>query len=120
MEWLRAQVRAGRIPALGDPSPALLAVDGLRLALAELDTGAGARCARLTRPVVRHLARGEQVGIGDGAVVVGLVGASGPAPTVTFGNVIFRSSRQEHALVPVLGPITVRIAPARGHRAELC
>lgn len=120
IRWLRAEVQAGRIPRLQHPSATLLASNRLRLSLMELDTGSNEACAPLTAPALRHLARGEQIGIGDGAVEVTVREPSGPPGVVTFGNVLFRSSRLDHALRSVLGPLTVRVAPARGHRAQLC
>jgi hypothetical protein len=120
LQWLRAEVRTGRIPTLRNPTAAVLAANRLRLSLMELDTLSGQPCAPLATPVVRHLTRGERISIGDGAVTVTALSSTAPQGVVTFGNVLFRSSRLDHTLVSVLGQLTIRIAPLRGHRAQLC
>ena len=74
----------------------------------------------LARPVVLHLVKGQQISIGSGAVLVTDLPAAGPQGIVSFGNVVFRSSRLNHVLVADLGRLTVRIAPLGGHRAQLC
>jgi len=118
MAWLRAEQRVGRIPELREPNAQLLAANRLRLELMELDTPSIHKCRPLTHPVVRHLQRGQQIGIGDGAVTVRQLSTTGA--TVTFGNVLFRSSSQAHTLVSDFGDLAVRVAPLRGHRAQLC
>jgi hypothetical protein len=118
--WLRAEAGRGRLPTLLHPGAALLAGDQLRLSLMELDVNPGRACEPLTAPVVRHLGNGDRIGIGDGAVTVTLLSSTRPAGVVSFGNVLFRSSRLNHDLVSVLGRLTLRIAPLRGHRAQLC
>ena len=80
----------------------------------------GSPCPSLTAPVVRTLAKGERVDIGDGAVTITAQWPTGPTGVVTLGNVLFRSSRVVHTLVSVLGRLTVTIAPAPGHRSQLC
>jgi hypothetical protein len=120
LQWLRAEVRSGRVPTLHNQTATLLATNRLRLSLMELDGGSGQTCAPVTAPAIRHLDRGESIGIGDGAVTVTALSSGGPPEVVTFGNVLFRSSRLDHTLVSVLGELTIRIAPLRGHRAQLC
>jgi hypothetical protein len=120
LAWLRNASRSNDVPAMNNPSPTLLAKDRLRLSLMELDSARVGRCAALTGPVVRHLARGTRVEIGDGAVTVTSLPDTGPPGAVMLGNVLFRSSRSQHSLESVTAGLTVRIAPVGGHHAELC
>ena len=120
LQWLRTALRDGKLPAAGVPSAGLLARDRLRLSLMQLDAARGGECPTLTAPTVRYLARGASVGIGDGAVKVVSLPSAGGNGVVMLGNVLFRSSAVQHTLVSVVGSLTVRISPLRGHRAQLC
>ena len=120
LRWLRTQARDGRIPALDDPTAELLASNRLRLSLMEIDSASGRPCPPLVSPVIRHLADGQSMSIGNGAVTVTNLSTRDPAGVVEFGNVLFKSSQVDHTLVSDLGPLTIRVAPLRSHRAEVC
>jgi hypothetical protein len=121
MGWVRGGVHARRIPALPHPDAELLANDRLRLSLMQVDTARGAACAALRGPVDRTLRAGERLRIGNGAVSVRALAASGPSGLpVSFGNVLLGLGPKDHELLAISGPLRVRVAPIPGKPAQLC
>ena len=112
LDWLRNALQSNDLPAVKHPSATLLATDRLRLSLMELDSVRTGHCATLTAPVVRNLARGASVDIGDGVVAVTSLPTAGPPDS--------RDVRQR--VVPVeLERALAQIGdgpPHRSHRAR--
>jgi hypothetical protein len=121
--WVRAGVRSGRIPAPAHPPDReLLASNGLRLSLNQVDTRRGQlACPALRAPVDRRVDAGDRLRIGNGAVAVRLLERSRPLGSpVSFGNVLLGRGPNDHALVVVAGPLRLRVSPLAGRPAFLC
>ncbi|MDP9332406.1 MAG: hypothetical protein M3Q30_03715 [Actinomycetota bacterium] len=113
--WLLDGVRSGRIPAARASTPRERATNRLRLSLEELDEGTGSECFPVSQPVVRQLPAGESFVV-RGTVEVRLIDdeTGSVSIPVTLGATFFTGGR-DHTLRNVAGgPITIRIAGAKG------
>jgi hypothetical protein len=122
MDWLRAGVRSGRVPAPEQPPDrALRLTDRLRLSLQQLDIPSGSRCPALRAPTDRRLARGQRLGLGNGVVTVRILerGRLRGFP-IAYGNALLGEGPDDHEVVVLAGPLNVRIAPIPGKAAQLC
>lgn len=116
--WLLDGVASGRVP-VRSPGPARARNNRLRLSLMELDHPSGLPCRALDTPTRIRLAKGDRIGVFGTVLVVLVTRPSEQTAPVGFGDALLNPSRA-HTLVAVAGPLTLRIAPARGSVAALC
>jgi hypothetical protein len=102
--WLLDGVASGRIPNPGKITPALAAANTFRLAF--LQTGTASRrkeCQTISRPITRHLEKGEAISIrGWNLRVTSAAGASA-------GTSLVLDPEDGSSLMDVYGPLTVHL-----------
>ena len=108
--WILDGVASGRIRAR-DPGSTVAATNRLRLSLRETSRAVGRPCAELKKPVVRHLARGDTVGIHGGSVLVRAAPQGAPLGRPVLYGRSFLSPALDHTIESVVDSLTVRIEP---------
>jgi hypothetical protein len=120
--WILRGVASGHIPVV--PLRAeLVASNQLRLSLLQLDRSVGRPCVPFTAAIVRHLSRGETIGIRNGYVHVRPVvaGHIQMKAAVDFGET-FLNPDADHTLVSLADSLTLRIdpGPSIGGHLSIC
>jgi hypothetical protein len=107
--WLLDAASAGQIPSPdGSSTPQQLATYRLRLSLQQLDDGVAGQCTPVQAPVVKRMAKGDEVVV-RGALQVQLVDDdTGVMSTPVLLGASLLAGGGDHTLRAVNGPITLR------------
>jgi hypothetical protein len=103
--WLLEGAASGRIPDPGQITPALAAANAFRLSLWQTHSGSRrTACQMISRPITRHLEKGDAIGISGW-----LVRVTSDVPA-SAGTSLVLDPRDGDTVVDVQGPLTVRLA----------
>jgi hypothetical protein len=116
--WLLDALDSGRLPEPGPVTPVETATNTLRLSLQELPASNKSPCPSLRTTVIRRLTKGESITVHTGTVTVTLLlpGRNIASHPLTFGGHGL-AWFEDHVLVDVAGPLTLRITPGAGGAA---
>ena len=102
--WLLDGVASGRIPDPGRITPALAAANTFRLSFMQTRTASRrSSCQMTSRPITRHLDKGEAIGLRGWYLRVTSAAGAGAGTSLVF------DPREGNTLVDVQGPLMVHL-----------